>query len=140
VSEHEDFRLSTTLRNVFPTPSGAGENAFAHDLSLIAYARWAPLHVQAVATLDFSYGKDMPAPRFRPEASAAAILKLDDYAFVLEAAAQREFQDLRYLGALGFFGYPGSFELGIAAILDVTRIPITLGAIAIVSYAFDPPN
>jgi hypothetical protein len=141
VGEHEDFRLTANLRNVFPSPSRAGENAFAHDLSVIAYARWAPLHVQAVATLDVSYGRDMrDGPRARPEGAAAAIVKVDDFACVLEAAALREFHDLRYVGALGFFAYPGSFELGVAATLDITEQPITVGAIAIVSYAIDPPE
>jgi hypothetical protein len=141
VSQHEDFRLTANLRNVLPSPSGAGDNAFAHDLSMIGYARWAPLHVQVVATLDVSYGKDIPdGPQLRPEAAAAAILKFDDFSAVIEAAAQREFLELRYLGALGFFWYPGSFEIGVAATLDVAKTPLTVGAIGIVSYGFDPPS
>lgn len=141
VSRNENYRLTTTLRNVLPSPSGAGDNVFAHDLSVIAYARWAPLHVQAIGTLDVAYGKDIAhGPRARPEASVAAILKLDDYSFVFEAAAQREYVDHKYIGALGFFAYPGNFELGAAATLDVTEKPATVGAIAIVSYGFDPPK
>jgi hypothetical protein len=141
VSKNENLRVSTTLRTVLPSPSRAGENAFAHDLSVIGYMRMAPLHVQVVATLDVSYGKDMrDGPRARPEGAAAAILKLHDYAFVLEVAAQREFHELKYTSALGCFIYPGSFEIGLAATLDVTKAPVTLGAIGIVSYAFDPPK
>lgn len=141
VSEHEDFRITTNLRNVLPSPSRAGDDLFAHDLSVIAYARLAPLHLQAVGTLDVSYGKDIPrGPRARPEASLAAIVKLDDYAFVLEAAAQRDFIDPQYLGALGFFAYPGNFEIGVAATLDATKLPVTAGAVAIISYGFDPPK
>jgi hypothetical protein len=141
VSKNEDFRLTTTLRNILPSPSGAGNNVFAHDLSVIAYARWAPLHVQAIGTLDVAYGKDIPrGPRARPEASVAAIVKLEDFSFVFEAAAQREYVDPKYMGALGFFAYPGNFELGAAATLDVTEEPVTVGAIAIVSYGFDPPK
>ena len=140
VSKHEDFRLSLNLRNEFPAPSRAGQNAFGHDLSAIAYARWAPLHVQVVATLDVSYGEDMPALRARPEASAAAIVKLEHFSFVLEGAAQREFLEVRYIGALGAFWYPDSFEIGLATTLDVTNNPLTVGAIAIVTYAFDPPK
>jgi hypothetical protein len=140
VSRHEDFRLTTNLRNVFPSTI-VGERAFAHDLSVIGYARWAPLHVQAVATLDVSYGKDIEAgPRARPEGSVAAIIKLEKHAWVLEAAAQREFNELRYVGALGVFVYPGSFEIGLAATLDVTKKPVTLGAVGVISYAFDPPK
>jgi hypothetical protein len=141
VSRNENFRLTTNLRNVLPSPSGAGDNIFAHDLSMIAYARWAPLHVQAVATLDVSYGKDIPrGPRARPEASVAAIVKLEDVSFVFEAAAQRELIEPQYVGALGMFGYPGNFEIGAAATLDVTHSPVSLGATAIVSYGFDPPD
>jgi hypothetical protein len=141
VSKNEDFRLTTTLRNILPSPSGAGNNVFGHDLSVIAYARWAPLHVQAIGTLDVAYGKDIPrGPRARPEASVAAIVKLEDFSFVFEAAAQREYVDPKYMGALGFFAYPGNFELGAAATLDVTEEPVTVGAIAIVSYGFDPPK
>ena len=141
VSKHEDLRLSVNLRNVLPSPSRAGKNAFAHDLNVIGYARWAPLHVQAVATLDLSYGHAMPdGPRIRPELSAAAILKLEELAIVLEAAAQREFSEVRYVGACGLFAYPGAFELGAAATLDVTNVPLAWGAIGIVSYAFDPPT
>jgi hypothetical protein len=141
VSQNENFRLTTTLRNVLPSPSGAGDNVFAHDLSVIAYARWAPLHVQAIGTLDVAYGRDIShAPRVRPEASLAAIVKLHDFSFVFEAAAQREYVDAKYIGALGFFAYPGNFELGAAATLDVTERPASLGAIAIISYGFDPPE
>jgi hypothetical protein len=141
VSEHEDFRLTTNLRNVLPSPSGAGDNAFAHDLSAIGYARWAPLHVQVVLTLDVSYGQDVsPSPRVRPEGAVAAILKLEEISVVLEASVQQEFSERSYLGALGMFWYPGSFEIGLAAVLDVSRAPITLGAMSIVSYAFDPPS
>ena len=141
ISHHEDFRLTAILRNVFPS-FGSGSNAFAHDLSVIAYGRWAPLHVQLTGTLDVSYGKDIPGggARVRPAASAAAIVKLEDHSFVAEVTAQREFLELRYIGALGFFLYPGNFELGAAATLDVTETPVTLGAVGIVSYAFDPPD
>ena len=134
------LRLTLNVRNQFPSPSRAGDNAFAHDLSAIAYARWAPLHVQAVATLDVSYGEDMPALRVRPEAALAAIVKFDHYSFVLEGAAQREFLEMRYLGALGAFWYPDHFEIGLATTLDATRAPVALGAIAIVSYAMEPPD
>lgn len=141
VSPHEDLRLTTNLRNVLPSPSGAGENAFAHDLSAIGYARLAPLHVQLVLTLDVSYGRDVsPSPRARPEGSLAAILKLDDFACVLEAALQQELSERFYLGALGFFWYPGSFEIGVAAVLDVTKKPLAVGATSVLSYAFDPPS
>lgn len=141
VSGNENFRLTTTLRNVLPSPSGAGDDVFAHDVSVIAYARLAPLHVQAIGTLDVAYGKDIPhGPRARPEASLAAIVKLKDYSFVFEAAAQREYVEPKCIGALGFFAYPGNFELGAAATLDVTEHPVTLGAIGIVSYGFDPPK
>lgn len=141
VSKHESYRLTANLRTVLPSPSRAGDNAFAHDLSLIGYARWAPLHVQAVLTLDASYGKDVsPSPRLRPEAALAAILKLEKCAFVMEATLQREPTELNYLGALGFFLYPGSFELGLAAILDVSKKPATIGVNSIVSYAFDSPD
>ena len=141
VSPHEDVRLTTNLRNVLPSPSGAGHNAFAHDLSAIGYARWAPLHVQLVLTLDLSYGKDLsPSPRVRPEGSLAAILKLNEVAFVLEGAVLQEFSERSYLGALGMFWYPGSFEVGLSAVLDLSRTPVSIGAISVVSYAFDPPG
>lgn len=137
ISKHEDFRLTANLRNAFPS-FGSGENAFAHDLSVIAYARWAPLHVQLTGTLDISYGKDIPGgPRVRPAASAAAIVKLEDHSFVAEFTAQHDFLELRYIGALGFFLYPGNFEIGAAVTLDVTKTPLALGAVGIVSYAFD---
>jgi hypothetical protein len=137
ISKHEDFRLTANLRNVFPS-FGSGDNAFAHDLSVIAYGRWAPLHLQLTGTLDISYGKDIPGgPRVRPAASAAAIVKLEDHAFVAEFTAQREFLELRYIAALGFFLYPGNFEIGAAMTLDVTKTPLALGAVGIVSYAFD---
>lgn len=140
ISHHEDFRLTAIVRNVFPS-FGSGTNAFAHDLSVIAYGRWAPLHVQLTGTLDISYGKDIPgAARVRPAASAAAIVKLEDHSFVAEFTAQREFLEIRYIGALGFFLYPGNFEIGAAATLDVTETPVTLGAVGIVSYAFDTPD
>ena len=137
ISKHEDFRLTAILGTAFPS-FGAGTDAFAHDLSVIAYGRWAPLHVQVAGTLDVSYGKDIPSgARVRPAASAAAIIKVDDHSFVLEVTARREFSEVQYLGALGFFLYPGNFELGAAATLDVTQTPLTLGAIGIVSYALD---
>jgi hypothetical protein len=139
VSRHEDFRLTTNLRTVLPGP--AGDNAFAHDLSAIGYARWAPFHMQVVLTVDVSYGSDVsPSPRVRPEGAIAALLKLEKVAWVLEATVQQEFMQRSYMGALGFFWYPGSFEIGIAAVLDVTKSPITIGATSIVSYAFDPPS
>ena len=141
VSPHEDMRLTTNLRNVLPSPSGAGDNAFAHDLSAIGYARFAPLHVQLVLTLDVSYGKDSsPSPRVRPEGALAAILKLEQISFVLEAAVQQEFSERSYLGALGMFWYPGSFEVGLSAVLDVSKKPVTIGAMSVISYAFDPPS
>jgi hypothetical protein len=141
VSPHEDLRLTTNIRNVLPTPSAAGANAFAHDLSAIGYARWAPLHVQLVLTIDVSYGKDVsPSPRVRPEGALAVILKLEDFAAIFEAAVQQEFSERSHLGALGFFWYPGSLEIGLAAVLDVSRKPLTLGAMSVVSYAFDPPS
>ena len=140
VSEHEDLRVTAMVRTVFPSPSSAGDNAFGHDLSVIGYARAAPFHFQAVATLDVSYGKDIASgPRARPEGSLAAILRLEHMALVAEAAFQRELSEHRYLGALGLFVYPGNFELGVAATLDVTRAPVTWGVTGIVSYAFDPP-
>ena len=141
VSPHEDLRLTTNLRNVLPSPSGAGDNAFAHDLSAIGYARWAPLHVQLVLTLDLSYGQDVsPSPRIRPEGALAAILKLEAVSFVLEGAIQQEFSERSYLGALGMFWYPGSFEIGLSAVLDVSKKPATVGAMSVISYAFDPPS
>jgi hypothetical protein len=141
VSPHEDLRLTTNLRNVLPSPFGAGDNAFAHDLSAIGYARWAPLHVQLVLTLDLSYGQDVsPSPRVRPEGALAAILKLEEISIVLEGAIQQEFSERSYLGALGMFWYPGSFEIGLSAVLDVSQKPATIGAMSIVSYAFDPPS
>lgn len=141
VSPHEDLRLTTNLRNVLPSPSGAGDNAFAHDLSAIGYARWAPLHVQLVLTLDVSYGREVsPSPRVRPEGSLAAILKIEDFACVLEGAVQQELSERFYLSALGFFWYPGSFEIGVAAVLDFTKKPLAIGATSVVSYAFDPPS
>jgi hypothetical protein len=143
VSRDESLRLTANLRNVFPSPSGAGTRGFAHDLSLIGYARLAPIHLQAVATLDVSYGPDVAhSPRVRPEAAIASILKWKDVAWVLEAAAQREFEDLRYISALGVFWYPASFELGVAALAVWTRPRegVGLGANALVSYAFDPPT
>ena len=141
VNRSEDLRLTAFARSVLPSPSRAGDNGFAHDLSVIGYARAAPFHFQAVATLDVSYGKDIaPSPRLRPEGSLAAILRLENFAVVAEAAVQRELSALRYLSALGVFTYPGQFELGLAAVLDVTEAPVTLGATAIVSYALDPPS
>jgi hypothetical protein len=141
VSRDDNFRLTANLRNVLPSPSAAGDNAWAHDLSMIGYARWAPLHVQAVLTLDVSYGRDVsPSPRLRPEGAVAAIVKIDDFAGVLEAAIQREFDEVSYLGALGFFWYPGSFEIGVAAVLDASEKPLAIGANTIISYAFDPPD
>jgi len=141
VNGTEDLRLTASARTVFPSPSGAGDNGFAHDLSLIGYARAAPFHFQAVVTLDVSYGEDVsPSPRARPEGALAAILRLEEVAVVAEAAVLRELSELHYLGALGVFFYPGNFELGLAGLLDVTRAPVAPGAIAIVSYAFEPPS
>ena len=141
VSANEDLRITAFARTLFPSPSRAGDDAFGHDLSVIGYARLAPVHFQAVVTLDVSYGKDIPrGPRLRPEGCLAAILRLPALALVAEAAVQRELTELRYLGALGVFAYPGPLELGVAATLDMTGAPLALGATAIASYAFDPPG
>lgn len=141
VSANENLRVSTQLRTVLPSPAHAGDNAFGHDLSVIGYARVAPMHFQAIATVDVSYGEDIPhSPRVRPEGSVAAILRLEHASLVAEAALQRELSEHRYLGALGGFVYPGNFELGAAVTLDVTRTPLHWGLTGIVSYAFDPPT
>lgn len=141
VSAHEDLRLTANISTVLPSISATGDRAFAHDLSAIGYARWAPLHFQVVLTLDLSYGSDVaPSPRVRPEGSVAAILKLEQIAFVWEAALLQEFSERSYLTALGMFWYPGSFEVGLSCVLDASNTPLTIGAMSVVSYAFDPPS
>lgn len=140
VSRNEDVRLTATVGHVLPTRSPAGDNALSHSASFIGYVRLSPLHLQAVASVDVSHGELLPAgPRVRPAGAAAAILKLDSFGATLELAAQQNFREPQYLGALGLFWYPGAFEIGIAARLDFTETPVTLGGLALVSYGFDAP-
>lgn len=140
ISRHEDVRLTATVDLVLPAPRPAGENAFAHTASFLGYVRFSPLHLQAVISAQVSHGELLPeGPRVRPAGAAAAILKLESFALTLELSAQQGFRELQYLGALGLFFYPGSFEIGAAARLDFTQTPVTLGGLALVSYAFDAP-
>lgn len=141
VSARENLRVSAALSNVLPTRTAGGDVAAAHDASVIGYVRVAPFHFQAVATLDVSYGREVrDAPRFRPEGALAAIFHLHTFAYVLELAATRNFDELRYLGALGVFWDPGGLELGAALRLDVSDRPVTAGGYLVVSYQFDMPH